>query len=177
MLCAIFGWNWPSGSWEIFFKICSISFYYFAIISPWRRAWLFIWTNLNPLHPRMLCAKFGWNWLSGSEEEVENRKCLQKDRQMMDDRRSEKLTWAKKPHIRAKLCFVVRLRQNKDHNAHLRKLFKSIYTYDMKKPPNYLLYENWMVLNLNKFESPSPKDALCQVWLKLAQWFWRRIFC
>ena len=25
-------------------------------------------------------------------------------------------------------------------------------------------------------ESPSPKDALCQVWLKLAQWFWRRRF-
>ena len=23
-------------------------------------------------------------------------------------------------------------------------------------------------------ESPSPKNALCQVWLKLAQWFWRR---
>ena len=28
----------------------------------------------------------------------------------------------------------------------------------------------------NKLESPSPKDALCQVWLKLAQWFWRRRF-
>ena len=23
---------------------------------------------------------------------------------------------------------------------------------------------------------PSPKDALCQVWLKLTQWFWRRRF-
>ena len=33
-----------------------------------------------------------------------------------------------------------------------------------------------MVLHLNKIESPSPKDALCQVWLKLAQWFWRRRF-
>ena len=33
-----------------------------------------------------------------------------------------------------------------------------------------------MVLHLNKLESPSPKDALCQVWLKLAQWFWRRRF-
>ena len=29
----------------------------------------FIWTNLNPLHPRMLCAKFGWNWPSGFEED------------------------------------------------------------------------------------------------------------
>ena len=27
-------------------------------------------------------------------------------------------------------------------------------------------------LHLNKLELPSPKDALCQVWLKLPQWFW-----
>ena len=31
-----------------------------------------------------------------------------------------------------------------------------------------------VALYLNKLESPSPKDALCQVCLKLAQWFWRR---
>ena len=29
---------------------------------------------------------------------------------------------------------------------------------------------------MKKFESPSPKDASCQFWLKLAQWFWRRRF-
>ena len=29
-------------------------------------------------------------------------------------------------------------------------------------------------LYLNKLESPSSKNALCQVWLKLAQWFRRR---
>jgi hypothetical protein len=27
---------------------------------------------------------------------------------------------------------------------------------------------------LNTLESPLPKDDLCQVWSKLAQWFWRR---
>ena len=32
---------------------------------PWKRVYLFIWTNLNSLHWRMLCAKFGWNWFSG----------------------------------------------------------------------------------------------------------------
>ena len=31
-----------------------------------------------------------------------------------------------------------------------------------------------MVLHLNKLESPSSMDALCQVWLKLDQWFWRK---
>jgi hypothetical protein len=35
----------------------SVYFYSFAIISPWRRVIPFIWTNLNPLHPRMSCAK------------------------------------------------------------------------------------------------------------------------
>ena len=31
-----------------------------------------------------------------------------------------------------------------------------------------------LVLYLSKFESPLPKDALYQVWLILAKWFWRR---
>ena len=44
-------------------------FRYFLIISPWKRAGPFIWISLNPLYPRMLCAKFGWNWPSGSGEE------------------------------------------------------------------------------------------------------------
>ena len=35
---------------------------------PLERVGSFNWTNLNPLHPRMLCAKFGWDWPSGSEE-------------------------------------------------------------------------------------------------------------
>ena len=34
--------------------------------------WTFIWTNLNPLNPRMLLAKFGCNWSSGSGEEGRN---------------------------------------------------------------------------------------------------------
>jgi hypothetical protein len=28
--------------------------------------------------------------------------------------------------------------------------------------------------SFEKLEFPSPKDDLCQVWLKLVQWFWRR---
>ena len=31
-------------------------------------------------------------------------------------------------------------------------------------------------LHLNKFNSPSPRNNLCQVWLKLAQWFLRNFF-
>ena len=83
-------------------------FHYFVITSPWKRAGPFIWTNLNPLHPRMLCAKFGWNWLSGSGEEDENVRSLRRQRQQRQQQQrlqrrqrrttdkfwSEKLTWA-----------------------------------------------------------------------------------
>ena len=39
---------------------------------------------------------------------------------------------------------------------------------------NYLPLKKAWPFILNKFESPSPKNALCQVLLKLARWFWRR---
>ena len=51
-------------------------FSHYRIISLWKRVGAFIWTTLNPLHPRMLCAKFGWNCPSGLGEEDENVKNL-----------------------------------------------------------------------------------------------------
>ena len=96
-------------------------FHYFVIISPWERAGPFIWTKLNPLHPMMLCAKFGWNWPSGSGE--------------------------------------------KDF-----KISSMSFHYFVIISP----WERAGPFIWTKRESPSPKDALCQVLLKLAQWFWRR---
>ena len=102
MLCAKFGWNWLSGSAEEHFLISSMYFRYFWIISPWKRAGPFICTNLNPLCSRMYFAKFGWNWPSGSWEQVENRKSLQTNGQTDDGRQairkahlSFQLRWAK----------------------------------------------------------------------------------
>ena len=70
MLYTTFGWNWLSGSGEEdFLKFHHLYFPYFVIISPRKRVGSFIWRNLNSFHSRMLCAKFGWNWLSGSGEE------------------------------------------------------------------------------------------------------------
>ena len=40
---------------------------------------------------------------------------------------------------------------------------------------NYLHLAKGVALYLSKFESPSPNDALCKVWLKFALWFCRRI--
>ena len=74
MLCAKFGWNWPSGSWEEDFKkFCQSILIIFVIISPLKRVWSFIWINFNPLYPKMHCAKISWNWPSGSGEEVEKK--------------------------------------------------------------------------------------------------------
>jgi hypothetical protein len=36
----------------------------------------------------------------------------------------------------------------------------------------FLLFSYYISFYLNNLESP--KDDVCQVWLKLAQWFWRR---
>ena len=44
-------------------------FCYFITISPWEKEWPFSLINLNPLHLRRLCAKFGWNCQNGSGEE------------------------------------------------------------------------------------------------------------
>ena len=82
------------------------AFYLFRNYLPWKGTGPFIWTHLNPLHPRMHCAKFGWNWPRGSGEEDENVKSLQTDgrtdRQTDDGRQvikkahsSFQLRWAK----------------------------------------------------------------------------------
>ena len=66
------------------------------------------------------------------------------------------------------------------HIPHLRKQFKSLNKYDyiitLIKRTKKELFEKLLVLHLKKLEFPSPKDALCQVWLKLAQCFWRTGF-
>ena len=40
----------------------------------------------------------------------------------------------------------------------------------------YLPLKKGVAVYLNNLEFPPPKDALCQVWFKLAQWFCRRRF-
>ena len=97
-------------------------FYYFAIISPLRRAWPFIWKKkqLKSSSPKdALCQV----WLKIAQ-------------------------W---------FC---------------RRFFKVLNVFLLF--PNYLPFKKGVGLHLNELESPSPKNALCQTWLKLDQWFWRR---
>ena len=68
------------------------------------------------------------------------------------------------------------------HIVNLREQFKSLYLIIItlikrrKKTSINLMRIYIGSSSLKKLESPSPKDALCQDWLKLAQWFWRRGF-
>ena len=112
-------WFW----WRRFFKMSSMYICYFVIISPWKRAGPFIWTNLNPLHPRMHC---------------------------------DKLVEIGPFFLEEKIFFKFRQR-----NLTFR---------------NYLPLEKGVALHSSKLGSPSRKDALCQVCLKLTKWFWKRFF-
>ena len=86
---AKFGRNRSSGSAEDgFFKISSMYFCYFILISPWS----FIWKNLNTLLQRTLCAKFGWYLPSGSGEDEENVKSLRRQRTNCDQKSSLELS-------------------------------------------------------------------------------------
>ena len=102
ILCAKFGWNWLSGSGEEDFLILSLFFPYFCNYLPWEKGGALHLNKLESLHPRILCAKLGRNWPSGSGEVDENVKSLgqrkrqrqQRQRRTTDTFRSEKLTWA-----------------------------------------------------------------------------------
>ena len=50
----------------------------------------------------------------------------------------------------------------------LERIFFNVYSLFH----SYLPLKKGETLRLCKFKSTLPKDDLCQVWLKLAQWFW-----
>jgi hypothetical protein len=67
-----FNWNWPSGSEDLFFLISVYFYQIFWYFLPLGKGVPLHLNNSNPLTLRMICANFGYNWPSGSGEEVEN---------------------------------------------------------------------------------------------------------
>ena len=145
----------------------------FVIISPWKRARNFIWTNLHLLHPRMLCANFGWICPSGSGETV----------------------FVKFVNVFSQFCYYLPLEKGRalhsnklefpTHRNALRQVWLNLAQWFWRRRfsksvhvflqfCNFLPLKKGGALNLNKLESSTLKDALCQVWLKFTQWFWRR---
>jgi hypothetical protein len=101
--------------------------YISVIISPLKRTWPFIWTNLNSFHPRIICTKFDWFWPTGPGEEDFSNLTL----------------------------------------SLLSPLGERLFRY-------YLPLERDYSLSLKIPKSSLSKDDVCQVWLKLAQWFWKQ---
>ena len=164
-------WFWRRKFFK-FVNVFSLLCYY----SSSKRLRSIIWTILNPLYPRMLCAKFGWIWLTGSGEDY----------------------WNLSMYFHYFLFIINYLPFEKDGDLHLNKHecpspkilcakfgwnwptgssedFKILSMY-FRYFFNYLPLGKCGVLHLNKFECPSPKNTLCQVWLKLVHWFWKSRF-
>ena len=95
MFCAKFSWNcnWPSSSREEDFLILSM---YFSLFRNYLHLDNGEVLHLNKRITTTFFETFGWNWPSASREEDENVESLltdeRMDRQIPDDRRSEKLT-------------------------------------------------------------------------------------
>ena len=143
-------------------------FHYFEIISPWERAGPFLWTNLNPLHPRMLCAKFGWNKLSGSGEEdfLITSMYFRYFVIISPSKRAGPFLWTNLNSLHPRM-FCANFGWywlNGSGEEDFLNFFKVFSLFR-----NYLPLKKSGALPLKKLESISPKDALCQVWLKLAQ--------
>ena len=66
---AKFGWNRHSGSGE---KSLLYFVYIFLLLNkypPWKKGGALLLNKLDSHHPRMVCAKFGWNWRNGLGED------------------------------------------------------------------------------------------------------------
>ena len=85
-------WIWLSSSWEEIFLKCTPFSYSFEVFSALNRDRSFISAIYICLTIRMLYAKFGWNWISGFREEVQNVKSLQTDGRT--DRRTTDKKWS-----------------------------------------------------------------------------------
>ena len=160
--------SWPSGSWEEHLQIFWIEICYFGIISTWRKAWTFIWINMNLLYARMPCTMFGRNWPSVLEKKIFNK--ILHFRYYLPLEKDVTIHLNKLESLPSKdaLCYVC---------LKLAKQFwKRICLINLNRNLLFRYYfplEKGVALHLNKLESPSSKN-LYQVWIIWAQWFYRR---
>ena len=125
----------------------------------------------------MLCTKFGWNWPSGSGEE-----------EFLISSMYFRFFVIIPPWRWAGPFISTNLRMSSSHKNALCQVWLKlaqrfwwkrffIFVNVISLFRNYLPWEKGRGLLLNKLESSSPQNALCQVWLKLTLWFWRRRGC
>ena len=91
---------------QVWFEISSMDFRYFL---PLEKGVVLYLKNMNPLYPRMICAKFDWNWPSGSGSKCEKFTTKTSTTTMTDNGQisirkahvSLRLRWAKSNNINA----------------------------------------------------------------------------
>ena len=127
----------------------------------------------SPFHPRMLCAKFGWNWAQWfwRRRFLNFVNVFLQFHYYLPLERAWSFIWT---HFNCFHPTMLCVKFGWKWLSCSGKNYFSILSMDIF----YLIIispwkRRWPFI-WKKFESPSPKDDLCHVWLKLAQWFWRR---
>ena len=126
--------------------------------------------HLNP-QPRMLCAKIGCNWLSGSGEEIffyfVNVFSLFRNYIGNGCGLSFEQTWIHIPKgcFASRMVYISTAVLGKNIFIFRRCIFAILQLFPLQKD---------MAPHLSNLESTSLENALCQVWLKFDQWFCRR---
>ena len=69
--------------------------------------------------------------------------------------------------------FCAKIGGNLPSASHQQRFLNFVNVFSLFR---YFPWEKGMALLWKKLEFPSQKDALCQVWLKMAMWFWRARF-
>ena len=137
----------------------------------------FNWTNINPLHPRIIVpslVEFGPLVLQ--KKIFKFRQCVFAiwllsplgTKWVPSFEQIEIQIEIESPLHKYALCHV----WLKLAHWYSRKIFNFVIVFSLFR--SYLPFENSGTLHLNKLKSSLPKDVLRQVWLKLVQWFWRR---
>ena len=130
----------------------------------------FIWTSMNSLYPRMLCANFSEKWPRGSGEEdlfISSMDfCYFFFFLPLKKERALHLNPLYPRMLCAKLSWNWLSGSGKEDFIYFVNVFFAIRKLSLKRAGPFI----WKKTP----EIPLPKDALCQDWLKLVQWFWRR---
>ena len=122
-------------------------------LSPLRNIGPFIWTNLNPLHPWIICS-------SGEENFLNSSMYFPYFVTISPWKRSGPFVWTNLNLLHPRMLFV------KFGWFWRRRFLNFVKVFSLSR--NYFLLEKGGTLYLNRPECPLPKDTLCQVWLKLA---------
>ena len=172
MSCAKFDWNLLSGSGGEMFSNSSLYFRNFVIISSWKRTGPFIWTWIS-LTSICLCQVWNLSTGSGEEDFFNFVNVIWPFCNISPWKRSWPSIWTHLLPLYLGMLSV-KFGWHWTSGSGEEDFFNFVNVFLLFR--NYLRLEKGGTLYLNEHESLKPKDNLCLVRLKFAQWFWRTSF-